>query len=60
MINLKVLKERKLVPQNTSHVKVLGRGFIDKPMTVCAGQFSLVAVKMIVLVGGEAVKTFDD
>ena len=60
LINLAILKEKGMVPKNTPHVKILARGTITKPLTVCAGQYSLDAVKMIVLVGGTAVKTFDD
>lgn len=60
LINLAILKEKGMVPKNTPHVKILARGTITKPLTVCAGQYSLDAVKMIVLVGGTAVKTFED
>jgi ribosomal protein L15 len=49
-----------MVPNNTAHVKVLARGTLTKPLTVCAGQFSMDAVKMIFLVGGKAIKTLDD
>ena len=59
-VNLKVLKERKLVPKNTVHVKILARGTLSKQLTVCAYQFSFGAIKMITLVGGNAVKTLED
>ena len=60
LINLDVLKEKGMIPKNTAHVKVLARGVLTKPLTVCAGQFSMDAVKMIFLVGGKAVKTLED
>lgn len=50
------LKEKKLIPLNAGFVKVLARGFIDKPLTVEANDFSLAAVKMLVLTGGKAVQ----
>jgi len=49
-----------MVARNTPHVKILARGTLSKPLTVYAGQFSVDAIKMIVLVGGTAIKTFDD
>ena len=60
LINLATLKEKGMVPNNTAHVKILARGTLTKPLTVCAGQFSMDAVKMIFLVGGKAVKTLED
>ena len=59
-INLAILKEKGLVPKNSAHLKILARGVLSKPLVVCASQFSLKAVKMIVLVGGSAVKTLED
>ena len=50
------LKERGLVPKDVFYIKVVERGEIDKPLTVCANSFSLTAVKMIALTGGRAVK----
>lgn len=55
-VNLQNLLEKKLVPAGTTYVKVLARGFIDKPLKVHADDFSLDAVKMIAVTGGEAVK----
>ena len=56
-IDVNVLKSKSLVPYDTAYIKVLARGIIDKPLTVCANDFSLSAVKMIALTGGEAIKT---
>lgn len=55
-VDVNVLKAHKLVSQDTAYLKVLARGSIDKPLSVYANDFSLSAVKMICLTGGEAVK----
>ncbi len=55
-VNLRTLKERGLVPNKAGTVKVLARGMLDKALTVEAADFSLDAVKMIVLTGGKAVR----
>ncbi len=46
------MKAKKLVPARVTRVKVLARGVLDKPLFVEAQDFSLDAVKMILLVGG--------
>ena len=46
----------KLIPEDTAYLKVLASGSIDKPLTVYANEFSLCAVKMIALAGGQAIK----
>ncbi len=56
VVTVDKLKERKLVPANAGFVKVLARGSIDKPLTVEANDYSLAAVKMLVLTGGKAVQ----
>jgi ribosomal protein L15 len=48
------MKEKGLIPKDSFTVKVLARGVIDKPLTVLANSFSICAVKMIALTGGEA------
>ncbi len=55
-VDINALKEKNLVPYDTAYLKVLARGVIDKPLFVYANDFSLAAVKMIALTGGEAVK----
>ena len=55
-VDVNKLKEMSLVPYDTAYIKVLARGMIDKPLTVRANDFSLSAVKMIALTGGEAVR----
>lgn len=55
-VTLDAVKAKGLVPQSAEAYKVLARGYIDKPLTVEAQDFSLDAVKMLVLTGGRAVR----
>ena len=55
-VDVNILKTRNLVPSDTAYIKVLARGAIDKPLKVYANDFSLSAVKMIALSGGESFK----
>lgn len=55
-VDVNCLKQRGLVSQDVSHLKVLARGSVDKALSVYANDFSLAAVKMIALTGGEAIK----
>ena len=55
-VDINKLKEKKLIPEDAGYVKVLADGIVDKPLFVYANAFSLSAVKMIALTGGEAVK----
>ncbi|MCH5156399.1 MAG: uL15 family ribosomal protein [Clostridiales bacterium] len=57
-VTLEEIKKR--VPgfnKKTTYVKVLARGVIDKPLTVEADEYSIDAIKMIVLAGGTVVRT---
>ena len=54
IIDVNLLKERGLVSSDTAYIKILARGNVDKPLVVLANDFSLTAVKMIALTGGEA------
>lgn len=51
-VSLNALKAKKLIPQNVGQLKILARGVLDKPLTVCAQNFSTSALKMILLTGG--------
>ena len=51
-VTLNTLKEKKLVSANAGYVKVLARGMLNKPLDVVAQNFSVAAVKMIILTGG--------
>ncbi len=59
VVTLENLKAKKLVPKKAASVKVLGRGVIDKPLTVEADGFTVSAVKMILLTGGRAIRTVE-
>ena len=56
VVNVKALAQKGIVPKNTTFVKVLARGYIDKPLIVELQDYSLDAVKMIVITGGQAHK----
>jgi ribosomal protein L15/outer membrane biosynthesis protein TonB len=56
IVNLESLKQKGLIAQNIGYVKVLANGILTKPLTIEAQDFSVEAVKMIVLTGGTAVK----
>ena len=45
-----------MVSPDTAYLKVLGGGRLDKALSVYANEFSLSAVKMIALTGGQAIK----
>ncbi len=55
-VTLDALKEKKLVPAKTDYIKVLAHGKLDKHLTVEAQDYSMDAVKMIILTGGKAIK----
>ena len=55
-VTLDSLIEKGLVPAKTGYVKVLARGTLDKKLIVDLDEFSLQAVKMIVILGGHAQK----
>lgn len=55
-VNLESLKRKGLIGKNVVSVKVLARGVLTKSLTVEAQDFSIEAVKMIVLTGGKATK----
>ena len=55
-VDVNRLKEKGIVPADTAYIKVLARGRIDKPLNVYANEFSLSAIKMIALTGGQSVK----
>ena len=59
-VDVNILKKKSLVPYDTSYIKVLARGAIDKPLHVFANEFSLAAVKMILLSGGEAIRVISE
>ena len=56
LITLEILKEKKLVPSRAGTLKILARGMLDKPLAVEADDYSIDAVKMILLTGGKPIK----
>ena len=52
-VDINVLKERGIIPPDSGSYKVLARGILDKPLVIYANDFSISAVKMIALTGGE-------
>ena len=56
-VTLDGLKDKKLIAPSTTYYKVLASGILDKPLIVEADDFSLEAVKMILLTGGRVIKT---
>lgn len=55
-VTLEALIEKGLVSPKVGYIKVLARGELNKKLTVIADDFSIQAVKMIVLTGGHARK----
>lgn len=55
-IDINVLKEKKLIDKNAGKLKVLARGVLTKSITIKANEYSLQAVKMVVLLGGTVYK----
>ena len=51
-VTLDSLKAKGLISERAEFVKVLARGLLDKRLNVKLQDYSLEAVKMIVLVGG--------
>jgi ribosomal protein L15 len=56
IVTVENMREKGLIDKNADEVKVLARGMLTKPLTVEAQDFSLQAVKMILLTGGTPVK----
>ena len=56
VVNLETLIEKKLVSSKTVYVKVLARGVLDKKLNVDLHDYSIQAVKMILLTGGSVKK----
>ena len=55
-VTLDALIEKGLVSPKVGYIKILARGELNKKLTVIADDFSIQAVKMIVLTGGRAKK----
>ena len=55
-VTMENLHEKGLIPKEAGIVKVLAKGVLNKPLIVEADDFSVEAVKMIVLTGGRAIR----
>lgn len=55
-VSLQTLKNKGILGDKINYFKVLARGKLDKPLTVEANEFSIEAVKMILLTGGKVTK----
>lgn len=55
-VTLEALQEKKLVAKDVGRVKLLARGQLDKKLDVHLQEYSIQAVKMILLVGGKVQK----
>ena len=55
-VDVNSLKRKGLLPKDVAYLKITAGGSIDKPLSVYANEFTLTAVKMIALTGGEAIK----
>ena len=55
-VTLERLREMKLVPASAGRLKVLARGLLSKPLRVEADDFSMDALKMILVTGGTPVE----
>lgn len=55
-VDINVLKAKGLLARDVGYYKVLARGVLDKPLIIYANDFSISAVKMIALTGGEIYK----
>ncbi len=56
VVNLQSLQEKNLIGKNVNYLKILARGNLDKPLIVEANEFSIDAIKMILLVGGTVIR----
>ena len=52
VVNIESLWKKKIISKNIGHVKVLARGSLDKKLHIELQDYSLQAVKMILLMGG--------
>jgi ribosomal protein L18E len=52
-VDIESLKARKIIDSDVGLVRITDDGEIDRPLKIYANDFSLTAVKMIVLTGGE-------
>ncbi len=57
VVTIEALWEKKLIPHNVGYVKVLARGTLSKKLTLDLQDYSIQAVKMVLLEGGTVKKS---
>ncbi len=57
VVSLETLKEKGVISKSVTAVKILARGNLSKSLQVYANEFSEDAIKMIILTGGQVIKT---
>lgn len=55
VVTMAKLKEVGLIPKNAARIKVLAAGVLNKPLTIKAEHYSIQAMKMIELTGGNVI-----
>ncbi len=55
-INAKILRQKGLIPESATEVRITSYGKVDKPLMVQASAFGPGVVKMIVLAGGRPIQ----
>ena len=55
-VTVESLHEKGIIPKDVKVIKVLANGVLNKPLIVEADDFSIKAVKMIVLTGGRVIR----
>lgn len=55
-VNIASLIDKNIVSKRTGYVKILGRGVLNKALIVEANDFTMNAVKMILLTGGRVIE----
>ena len=55
-INAKILRQKGLIPESATEVKITSYGKVDKPLMVQASSFGPGVIKMIILAGGRPIQ----
>ena len=56
VVDVNGLKKKGIISSDVGYLRITGKGSLDKTLTVYANEFSLSAVKIIALCGGQAIK----
>lgn len=59
-VNLAVLKRKKLIAEDATGFRLVGKGTMERSLIVTANAFNLSALKMILLAGGRAIVLKED